>query len=105
MEFVGFERRASGHAGAARPAILGAHICFKLLCFLSIWASARQDFASGWGFKGKVGGEDDVVGKVQNDELSKMLKCFNSLSEIEYLRVLGCLGKARMSPFIGIYKV
>ena len=73
-----------GHAGAARPAILGAHICFKLLCFLSIWASARQDFASGWGFKGKVG-------KVHNDELSRMLKCFNSLSEIEDLRVLGWL--------------
>ena len=69
-----------GHAGAARPAILGAHICFKLLCFFDIWVSARQDFASGWGFKGKVG-------KVHNEELSGMLKCFKSLSEIEDLRV------------------
>ena len=31
------------------------------------------------------------VGKVQNDELSRMLKCFNSLCEIEDLRVLGWL--------------
>ena len=67
--------------------------------------SARHDFDSGWGFKGKVGAEDDVVGKVQNDELSRILKCFNSLSEIEDLRVLGRLGRARMSPFIGIYNV
>ena len=59
--------------------------------FLNIWVSARQDFDSGWDFKGKVGAEDDVVGKVQNDELSRVLKCFNSLSEIEYLRVLGWL--------------
>ena len=61
----------------------------------------RHDFDSDGDFKAKVGAEDDVVGKVQNDELSRVLKCFNSLSEIEYLRVLGCLGKARMSPFIG----
>ena len=67
--------------------------------------SARQDFDSGWGFKGKVGAEDDVVGKVQKDELSRVLKCFNSLSEIEYLMVLVCLGKAKMRPFIWIYKV
>ena len=53
--------------------------------------SARHDFDSGWDFKGKVGAEDDVVGKVQNDELARVLKCFNSFSEIEYLRVLGCL--------------
>ena len=51
-------------------------------------------------FKGEVGAEDDVVGKVQNDELSRVIKCFNSISEIEYLKVLGCLGKAKMSPFI-----
>ena len=62
--------------------------------------SARQDFDSGRDFKGKVGAEDDVVGKVQNDELSRVQECFNFLSEIEYLRVLGCLGKAKMSPFI-----
>ena len=52
----------------------------------------RHDFDSGWDFKGKVGAEDDVVGKVQNDELSRVLKCFNSLSEIAYLRILGWLG-------------
>ena len=65
----------------------------------------RHDFDSDGDFKGKVGAEDDVVGKVQNDELSRVQECFNFLSEIEYLRVLGCLGKARMSPFIGICKV
>ena len=64
----------------------------------------RHDFDSDGDFKSKAGAEDDVVGKVQNDELSKVPKCFNSLSEIEYLGVLGCLGKAKMSPFIGIYK-
>ena len=31
--------------------------------FLKIRASARQDFDSGGGFKGKVGAEGDVVGK------------------------------------------
>ena len=36
--------------------------------FLNIWMSARHDFDSGLDFKGKVGAEDDVVGKVQNDE-------------------------------------
>ena len=73
--------------------------------FLNIWVSARQDFDSGGDFKGKVGAEDDVVGKVQKDELSMILKCFNSFNEIEDLVVLGCLGKARMSAFIGIYNV
>ena len=67
--------------------------------------SVRHEFDSGWDFKGKVGAEDDVVGKVQNDELSRISKCFNSLNEIEDLRVLGRLGRARMSPFIGIYNV
>ena len=65
----------------------------------------RHAFDSDGDFKGKVGAEDDVVGKVQNDELSRISKCFNSLSEIEDLRVLGRLGRARMSPFIGIYNV
>ena len=60
----------------------------------------RHDFDSDGDFKGKVGAEDDVVGKVQNDELSRVQECFNFLSEIECLRVLGCLGKAKMSPFI-----
>ena len=65
----------------------------------------KHDFDSDGGFKGKVNAEDDVVGKVQNDELSRVLECFNFLSEIEDLTVLGCLGKAKMNPFIGICKV
>ena len=65
----------------------------------------RHDFDSDGGFKGKVGAEDDVVGKVQNDELSRVLECFNFRSEIEDLTVLGCRGKAKMSPFIGICRV
>ena len=65
----------------------------------------RHDFDSDGDFKGKVCAEEDVVGKVQNDELSMVLKCFNFLNGIEYLRVLECLGKARMSPFIGICRV
>ena len=65
----------------------------------------EHDFDSDGGFKGKVGAEDDVVGKVQNDELSRVQECFNFLSEIEYLRVLGCLGKAKMSRNLGIYNV
>ena len=65
----------------------------------------RHDFDSDGGFKGKVSAEDDVVGKVQNDELSRVLECFNFRSEIEDLTVLGCLGKAKMSPFIGICRV
>ena len=40
--------------------------------FLNIWVSARQDFDSGGGFKGKVDAEDDVVGKDQMTS-SKML--------------------------------
>ena len=73
--------------------------------FLNISMCVRHDFDSDGDFKGKVGAEDDVVGKVQNDELSKVQECFNFLVEIEYVKVLGCLGKAKMSPFIGIYKV
>ena len=91
----------------------GAAFCFKLPSFfkesaifgVQIGASGRHDFDSGWDFKGKVGAEDDVVGKVQNDELSRVQECFNFLIEIEYLKVLGCLGKAKMSPFTGICKV
>ena len=60
----------------------------------------RHDFDSGCDFKGKVGAEDNVVGKVQNDELSRVLECFNFRNEIEDLTVLGCLGKAKMSSFI-----
>ena len=65
----------------------------------------RHDFDSDGGFKGKVGAEDDVVGKVQNDELSRVLECFNFRSEIEDLTVLGCLGRAKMSRNLGIYNV
>ena len=65
----------------------------------------KHDFDSDGGFKGKVSAEDDVVGKVQNEELSRVLECFNFRSEIEDLTVLGCLGKAKMSPFIGIWRV
>ena len=35
--------------------------------------SARQDFDSGGGFKGKVGAEDDVVGKVHNEDFRNAL--------------------------------
>ena len=73
----------------------GAAFCFKLLSFFedsgALGRPARHDFDSGGDFKGKVGAEDDVVGKVQNEELSRISKCFNSFSEIEGLRVLGCL--------------
>ena len=65
----------------------------------------KHDFDSHGGFKGKVRAEDDVVGKVQYDELSRVLECFNFRSEIEYYTVLGCRGKAEMSPFIAICKV
>ena len=65
----------------------------------------RHDFDSDGGFKGKVSAEDDVVGKVQNDELSRVLECFNFRSEIADLTVLGCPGKAKMSRNLGIYKV
>ena len=65
----------------------------------------RHDFDSDGGFKGKVSAEDDVVGKVQNDELSRVLECFNFRNEIEDLAVLGCLGKAKMSRNRKIYKV
>ena len=64
-----------------------------------------HDFDSDGGFKGKVGAEDDVVGKVHNDELSKVLKCFIFLDKIEDLTVLGCLGKAKMNRNLGIYNV
>ena len=41
--------------------------------FLNIRVSARQDFDSGGGFKGKVGAEDDVVGKVHKEDLRNAL--------------------------------
>ena len=42
-----------------------------------------QEFDSGGDFKGKVGYEDEVVGKIQNYELSMVQKSFISLSKIE----------------------
>ena len=65
----------------------------------------KHDFDSDGGFKGKVGAEDDVVGKVQNYKLSRVLGRFNFRSEIEDLTVLGCLGKAKMNRNLGIYNV
>ena len=44
-------------------------------------------FDSDRDFKGKVGDEDEVVGKIQNDELSTVQKCFIFLLKIEYLKV------------------
>ena len=67
--------------------------------------SARQDFDSGWDFKGKVGAGDDVVGKVHNDEFLMVLKCLFFLDKIEDLTVLGCHGRAKMSRNLGIYNV
>ena len=52
--------------------------------FLNMLMCVRHDFDSDGDFKGKVGAEDDVVGKVQNDELSRVQKCIDILSEIEY---------------------
>ena len=95
----------------------GAAFCFKLLSFFEESAAlGRPNWSISLIFHwfycylvdtdfGHAGAPDDVVGKVQNDELSRISKCFNSLSEIEDLRVLGRLGRARMSPFIGIYNV
>ena len=44
------------------------HFALNYCPFLNIWVSARHDFDSGWGFKGKVGAADDVVDKVQNED-------------------------------------
>ena len=48
----------------------------------------RQEFDSGGDFKGKVGDEDEVVGKIQNYELLMVQKSFIFLSKIEYLKVM-----------------
>ena len=40
-------------------------------------------------FKGKVGDEDEVVGKIQNDKLSTVQTCFIFVLKIEYLKVSG----------------
>ena len=47
-----------------------------------------QEFDSGGDFKGKVGYEDEVVGKIQNYELLMVQKSFIFLSKIEYLKVM-----------------
>ena len=84
---------------------VGVPICFKLLAFFEHFDACEARLDSRWDFKAKVGARARWLTQVQNEEFSRVPKCFNSLSEIEYLRVLGCLGKARMSPFIGIYNV
>ena len=56
-------------------------------------------------FKGKVCDEDAMVGKLQNDELLRVLKCFIFLDKIEYFTFLGCHGRAKMSRNLGIYNV
>ena len=65
----------------------------------------RHEFDSDGDFKGKVADEDAMVGKLQNDELLRVLKCFIFLAKIEYLTVLGCHGRAKMSRNLGIYNV
>ena len=65
----------------------------------------RQEFDSDGDFKGNVGDEDEVVGKIQNDELLTVQKCFIFLSKIKYFMVLGCHGNAKMTWNIGICKV
>ena len=47
-----------------------------------------QEFDSGGDFEGKVGDEDEVVGKIQNHELLIVQKSFIFLSKIEYLKVM-----------------
>ena len=56
-------------------------------------------------FKGKICDEDAMVGKLQNDELLRVLKCFIFLNKIEDLTVLGCHAKVKMSRSLGIYNV
>ena len=55
----------------------------------------RQEFDSDGDFKGKVGDEDEVVGKIQNDELLTVQKCFIFPRQIKYLTVM----KSIMSIF------
>ena len=42
----------------------------------------RQEFDSDGDFEWKVGDEDEVVGKIQNDELLTVQKCFIFLAQI-----------------------
>ena len=48
---------------------------------------ARHAFDPDNDFKSKVGDEDEVVGKIQNDELSMVQKCFIFKLKIEYFKV------------------
>ena len=57
----------------------------------------RHEFDFDGDFKRKVGDEDEAIGQIQNDELFMVQKCFIFLCKIEYLKVLGCHGKAKMS--------
>ena len=52
-----------GMLGPLGRRFLALTFVLNYCAFLNIWVSARQDFDSGGGFKGKVGAEDDVVGK------------------------------------------
>ena len=56
----------------------------------------RQEFDSDLDFEGKVGDEDEVVGKIQNDELLTVQKCFIFIINIEYFTALGCHGNAKI---------
>ena len=80
---------------------------FSLNCwrFFNILMCVRQEFDSDGDFKWKVGDEAEVVGKIQNYELSTVQKCFIFIVKIEYLTVLGCHRKAKMTWNIGICKV
>ena len=55
----------------------------------------RQEFDSDGDFKGKVGDEDEVVGKIPNDESLTVQKCIIFINKIEYLTVM----KSIMSIF------
>ena len=57
----------------------------------------RQEFDSDCDFKWKVCDEDEVVGKILNDELLTVQKCVFLFITIEYLTVLGCHGNAKTS--------
>ena len=73
--------------------------------FLNILMFVTHEFDPDCDFKCKVCDEDAMVGKLQNDELLRVLKCFIFLDKIEDLTVLGCHGRAKMSRNLGIYNV
>ena len=61
-------------------------ICFKLHTFFKHLDVCEQQFDSDSDFT-SVGDEDEVVGKIQNDELSTVQKCFIFLLKIGKLKV------------------